>query len=56
MEFLSLENSSLTEEDLLLTEIKQEIDNEVGDLHYYFQFHFLFLQQQWWQQLPVTYE
>jgi len=29
MELLTLENSSLTEEDLLLTEIKQEIDDEV---------------------------
>jgi len=33
MEFLSLENSSLTDDDLLLTEIKQEIDDEVDALH-----------------------
>ena len=42
MEFLSLENSSLTEEDLMLTEIKQEIDNEVGDFLHFFQFLFLY--------------
>jgi len=29
MEFLALENSSLTEEDLMLTEIKEEIEDEV---------------------------
>jgi len=34
MEFVALENSSLTEEDFLLTEIKQETADEVRDLDF----------------------
>ena len=33
MEFVTLENSCLTEQDFLLTEIKQETADEVWDLY-----------------------
>ena len=49
MEFLALENSSLTEQDLLLTEIKQEIEDiadEVNNLQSYVS---VYLDELFWQ-------